>query len=42
MECLNNLPKVNLSDVLDQHVLDAKALVDKATSVMQQIYEERL
>ncbi|CAJ1395504.1 unnamed protein product [Effrenium voratum] len=40
VECLNNLPRQNLSDVLDQTILDSAALVDKASSVLKTLAEQ--
>ncbi|CAK9063168.1 unnamed protein product [Durusdinium trenchii] len=39
VECLNNLPKDMLSDVLDESTLDTTALVDRANAVMAAIYD---
>lgn len=41
VECLNNLPKQVLSDVLDQHILDSTALVERASVLLAAIYENR-
>lgn len=41
VECLNNLPKQVLSDVLGQHVLDSTALVERASVLLAAIYENR-
>lgn len=41
VECLNNLPKTVLSDVLDHHILDTTALVDRASALLAAIYESK-